>query len=47
MYIGVDTGIVTTETPNKKVKEYYNLLGLSIPAHVKLKSFTKLVGLKM
>ena len=41
------TGIVTTETPNKQVKEYYNLLGLSIPAHVKLKSFTKLVGLKM
>lgn len=41
------TGIVTTETPNKQVKEYYNLLGLSIPAHVKLKSFTRSVGLKM
>lgn len=41
------TGIVTTETPNKQVKEYYKLLGIPIPAHVKLTSFCKSIGLKV
>ena len=41
------TGIVTTETPNKQVKEYYNLLDISIPSHIKLKTFSKTLGLKM
>ena len=41
------TGIVTTETPNKQVKEYYNLLDISIPSHIKLKTFSKTMGLKM
>lgn len=40
-------GIVTVETPNKQVKEYYQLLGIAIPAHVNLKTFSKSMGLKM
>ena len=35
------SGIVTVETPNKQVKEYYSLLGINVPAHVKLLTFTK------
>ena len=28
--------IVTVETPNKQVKEYYKDFGLSVPAHIEL-----------
>ena len=42
-----DTGVVTTETPNKQVKQYYNLLGISIPAHIKLVVFANSTGFKM
>lgn len=42
-----DTGVVTTETPNKQVKQYYNLLGISIPAHIKLEVFANSTGFKM
>lgn len=41
------SGIVTIETPNKQVKAYYKLLGLSIPAHIKLIDFSHSLGLKM
>ncbi|MBR4209629.1 MAG: hypothetical protein IKQ96_05380, partial [Lachnospiraceae bacterium] len=34
-------GIVTVETPNKQVKEYYHLFGLDVPAHVDLKNYIK------
>ena len=34
-------GMVTVETPNKQVKEYYHLFGLDVPAHVDLKSYIK------
>lgn len=40
-------GIVTVETPNKQVKDYYKLLGITIPAHVNLKTFSKSMNLKM
>jgi len=40
-------GTVTIETPNKQVKEYYKLLGLTVPAHVKESTFKKDIGLKM
>lgn len=32
-------GLVSVETPNKQVKDYYNQLGLTVPAHVKLNAF--------
>ncbi len=40
-------GIVTTKTPNKQVKEYYKLLGITIPAQVNLKPLAKAMGLNM
>jgi hypothetical protein len=40
-------GTVTIETPNKQVKEYYKLLELTVPAHVKESTFKKDIGLKM
>ena len=40
-------GTVTVETPSKQVKEYYKLIGLSVPAHVKENSCRKEIGLKM
>ncbi len=36
-----NNGMVTVETPCKQVKEYYKLLGLEVPAHVKVDSFMK------
>lgn len=42
-----NNGIVTVETPNKQVKEYYKLLGLQIPAHVNLRVISNSFGLKM
>lgn len=33
------SGIVTVETPNKQVRQYYSMLGLKVPAHVKLPAF--------
>ena len=42
-----NNGMVTVETPNKQVKEYYKLLGLQIPAHVNLKVISNSLGLKM
>lgn len=35
------TGVATVETPNKKTKEYYKLLGVEVPAHVKTDEFIK------
>ena len=35
------SGIVTVETPNKQVKEYYPLFGIDVPTHVKLLTFIK------
>ena len=40
-------GTVTVETPCKQVKEYYKLLGLKVPAHVKDDLCRKDIGLKM
>ena len=40
-------GTITVETPSKQVKEYYGLLGLSVPAHVKEDTCKKKIGLKM
>ena len=40
-------GTITVETPSKQVKEYYGLLGLSVPAHVKEDNCKKEIGLKM
>ncbi len=40
-------GTITVETPNKQVKEYYKLLSLSVPAHVKEGAFRKELRLKM
>jgi hypothetical protein len=34
-----DKGIVTVETPNKITKDYYALLGLSVPSRVKISQF--------
>ena len=34
-----ESGIVTVETPNKQVKQYYSMLGIKVPAHVKLPTF--------
>lgn len=40
-------GIVTVETPSKQVKKYYKLSGISVPAHVKVETYRKSLGLKM
>lgn len=40
-------GTITIETPNKQVKEYYKLFGLTVPAHVKEGERRKAIGLKM
>ena len=32
-------GLVNVETPNKKTKEYYNLLGVEIPSNVRIDAF--------
>jgi hypothetical protein len=40
-------GTITVETPSKQVKEYYGLLGLSVPAHVKEDTCKKEIGLKV
>lgn len=40
-------GIVTVETPNKQVKQYYKLSGIKIPAHIKVEAYRKSIGLKM
>lgn len=40
-------GIVTVETPNKQVKHYYKLSGIKIPAHVKVETYRKSIGLNM
>ena len=34
-----DKGIVTVKTPNKLTKEYYSLLDLTVPSHVKICEF--------
>lgn len=36
-----NSGMVTVETPSRQVKEYYKLIGVSIPAHVKVDQFKK------
>ena len=43
----IKDGTITVETPSKQVKEYYGLLGLSVPAHVKEDTCKKEIGLKM
>ena len=40
-------GTVTVETPSKQVKEYYKLIGITVPAHVKEGAFREGIGLKM
>jgi hypothetical protein len=32
-------GIVTVETPNKKVKEYYKLFDIEIPSHIRIDKY--------
>ena len=41
------SGYITVETPTKKVKEYYNSIGLSIPSHLDEHEFRKkcLIGM--
>lgn len=34
-------GMVTVETPGRKVKDYYKLLGIQIPAHLKTNDFIR------
>ena len=34
-------GMVTVETPGKKVRQYYKLAGIDIPAHVDTARFIK------
>lgn len=34
-------GLVTVETPNRKTKEYYKILGVQVPAHVKTGEFIR------
>lgn len=34
-------GMITVETPNKKVKEYYKLLDINVPAHLDSNGFRK------
>lgn len=38
-----NSGMVTVETPSKQVKNYYQLLGLEVPAHVEINNFKKIV----
>lgn len=38
---------ITVETPSKQVKEYYKLLDIIVPAHVKENTFRKGIGLKI
>ena len=41
-------GMVTVETPSKKVKQYYKLGGIDIPAHVDTKKYIRnALGIKM
>jgi hypothetical protein len=41
-------GLVSVQTPNKKAREYYKLLGMDVPAHVKIDNFKrKILHLKM
>lgn len=35
--------IVTVETPNKQVRNYYELLNLKVPSHVDLKKYLSLI----
>lgn len=42
-----DSGMVTVETPSKQVKNYYGLLGTAVPAHVKLTTYGKQLGVKL
>jgi len=35
--------IVTVETPNKQVRNYYELLNLKVPSHVDLKKYSSLI----
>lgn len=39
-----NSGMVTVETPSKKVKEYYKQLGIGIPAHVDSGKYRKAIG---
>ncbi len=32
-------GIVTVDSPNRQVKDYYKILGIEVPAHVEENSF--------
>jgi hypothetical protein len=34
-------GLVSVQTPNKKTREYYKLLGMDVPAHVKVDDFKR------
>ena len=47
MYTNNKRGNVTVETPNKQVKHYYKLSGIKIPAHVKVETYRKSIGLNM
>jgi hypothetical protein len=41
-------GLVNVQTPNKKTREYYKLMGLNVPAHVKIDDFKReILRLKM
>lgn len=39
MCVRNNNGVVTVETPNKQVKQCYKLLGMNVPAHVKVDEF--------
>ena len=41
------SGMITVETPSKQVKNYYGLIGTTIPTHVNLTSFGKQIGLAL
>ena len=44
---GGKNGLVHVETPNKKTKEYYGILGVEVPSNVRIGSFkAKVLGLK-
>ena len=40
-------GLVTVETPCKQVKNYYALLGATLPAHLKLADYGKQIGIML
>ncbi len=42
-----NAGQITVETPNKQVKSYYKLLGINIPAHIKVDDYKGKLGIKM